>query len=313
MAAMDEALLKRVLPHSVEAEQSVIGSMIMDREAIVVASEILHGEDFYGKQYGIVFEAMVELNDEGKPVDLVTLQNRLKEKDVPPEVSSLEFVRNLITAVPTSANIKYYANIVLPYSDIVLRFLDTVTKMGLSPKIIAPDHGFIWRKDPSKIINLYAKWAAQAPKNKAVVVYDTMWGSTQKMAEYIADGLREGGTEVKLMSMHSCHRSDVVTELLDSSGLIIGSPVLNSEIFPAMADVLCYLKGLKKKNLVGGAFGSYGWNPAPVNSLAEMLKAMKVEQVAPVVSSKFVPNAEVLQQCRQLGLTVSQKIAEKLK
>ena len=112
MAAMDEALLKRVLPHSIEAEQSVIGSMIMDREAIVIAAGILHSEDFYGKQYGIVFEAMVELNDEGKPVDLITLQDRLKEKDVPPEVSSLEFVRDLITAVPTSANIKYYANIV---------------------------------------------------------------------------------------------------------------------------------------------------------------------------------------------------------
>lgn len=112
MAAMEEALLKRVLPHSIEAEQSVIGSMIMDREAIVVAAGILHSEDFYGKQYGIVFEAMVELNDEGKPVDLITLQDRLKEKDVPPEVSSLEFVRDLITAVPTSANIKYYANIV---------------------------------------------------------------------------------------------------------------------------------------------------------------------------------------------------------
>lgn len=112
MAAMDEALLKRILPHSIEAEQSVIGSMIMDREAIVVASEILHAEDFYGKQYGIVFEAMVELNDEGKPVDLVTLQDRLREKDVPPEVSSLEFVRDLITAVPTSANIRHYANIV---------------------------------------------------------------------------------------------------------------------------------------------------------------------------------------------------------
>ncbi len=111
-ATMEEALLKRVLPHSVEAEQSVIGSMIMDREAIVVASGILRGEDFYGKQYGIVFEAMVELNDEGKPVDLITLQDRLKEKDVPPEVSSLEFVRDLITAVPTSANIRYYANIV---------------------------------------------------------------------------------------------------------------------------------------------------------------------------------------------------------
>lgn len=112
MAAMEEAVLKRILPHSVEAEQSVIGSMIMDREAITVASEVITGEDFYNKQYGILFETMIELNDQGCPVDLVTLQNRLKEKDVPPEVSSLEFVRDLITAVPTSANIKYYANIV---------------------------------------------------------------------------------------------------------------------------------------------------------------------------------------------------------
>lgn len=112
MAAMEEALLKRVLPHSIEAEQSVIGAMIMDREAIVVASEIITGEDFYSKQCGTLFESMVELNDEGKPVDLVTLQDRLREKDVPPEVSSLEYIRDLITAVPTSANIKYYANIV---------------------------------------------------------------------------------------------------------------------------------------------------------------------------------------------------------
>ena len=112
MAAADEAILKRVLPHSLEAEQSVIGSMIMDREAIVVASEIIAGEDFYNRQYGTLFEAMVELNDSGRPVDLVTLQDRLREKDVPPEVSSPEFIRDLVTAVPTSANIKYYANIV---------------------------------------------------------------------------------------------------------------------------------------------------------------------------------------------------------
>lgn len=112
MPAIDENVIKRILPHSVEAEQSVIGSMIMDREAIVVASELIAGEDFYNRQYGVLFEAMVELNNEGSPVDLVTLQNRLKEKDVPPEVSSLEFVRDLITAVPTSANVKYYADIV---------------------------------------------------------------------------------------------------------------------------------------------------------------------------------------------------------
>ena len=121
MASMDEAILKRVLPHSMEAEQSVIGSMIMDREAIVVASEMICGEDFYNKSYGVLFDSMVELTDQGQPVDLVTLQNRLKEKDVPPEISSLEFIRDLITAVPTSANIKYYANIVAEKS--VLRRL----------------------------------------------------------------------------------------------------------------------------------------------------------------------------------------------
>ena len=109
---MDDALIKRVLPHSLEAEQSVIGSMLMDREAIITASEIVMANDFYQHQYGVMYESMVELFNEGKPVDLVTLQNRLKEKDVPPEVSSLEFVRDIITTVPTSANVKYYATIV---------------------------------------------------------------------------------------------------------------------------------------------------------------------------------------------------------
>ena len=109
---MEEALIKRILPHSIEAEQSVIGSMILDRDAILVASEILTSDDFYQKQYGIIFDAMVELCNEGQPVDLITLQNRLKEKELPPDISSMEYVRDLIAAVPTSANVKYYANIV---------------------------------------------------------------------------------------------------------------------------------------------------------------------------------------------------------
>ena len=107
---MEEALIKRILPHSIEAEQSVIGSMILDRDAILVASEILTSDDFYQKQYGIIFDAMVELCNEGKPVDLITLQNRLREKNVPPEISSLEFVRDMITKVPTSVNVGTYAN-----------------------------------------------------------------------------------------------------------------------------------------------------------------------------------------------------------
>ncbi|KSV58112.1 replicative DNA helicase [Acetivibrio ethanolgignens] len=109
---MDEALIKKILPHSDEAERSVIGSMIMDRDAIMTASEILIEEDFYQKQYGVLFGTMTELYNEGRPVDLVTLQDRLKEKELPPELCSVEFIRDLVAAVPTSANAKYYANIV---------------------------------------------------------------------------------------------------------------------------------------------------------------------------------------------------------
>ena len=123
---MEEALIKRVLPHSVEAEQSVIGSMIMSRDAIMAASEIITSEDFYQHQYGILFDAMLELYNEGKPVDLVTLQERLREKDVPPEISSLEFARDLLNAVPTSANVRHYAAIVQDKS--MLRRMIKVTE-----------------------------------------------------------------------------------------------------------------------------------------------------------------------------------------
>lgn len=109
---MEETLIKRVMPHSVEAEQSVVGAMLMDKDAILAASEIICGDDFYQNAYGVIFDSMVELFNEGKPVDLITLQERLKEKEVPPEISSLEFVRDLVAAVPTSANVRYYAQIV---------------------------------------------------------------------------------------------------------------------------------------------------------------------------------------------------------
>ena len=123
---MEEALIKRVLPHSVEAEQSVIGAMLMDQEAIIKASEIISGDDFYQHQYGIVFDAIVELYNDGKPVDLITLQNLLREKDVPPEISSLEFVKDLLTSALTSTNADAYAQIV--HEKAVLRKLIKVNE-----------------------------------------------------------------------------------------------------------------------------------------------------------------------------------------
>ena len=109
---MEESVIKRVQPHSIEAEQAVLGAMLMDQEAVVKAAEILNPQDFYARQYGVLFEAMVELNNEGKPVDLITLQNRLKEKDVPPEISSLEFIKDIIGSVETSVNAEQHAKII---------------------------------------------------------------------------------------------------------------------------------------------------------------------------------------------------------
>lgn len=123
---MDEALIKKVPPHSIEAERSVIGSMLLDKDAITTASEIIDSSDFYQHQYEVLFDAMVELFNEGKPVDLITLQNKLQEKELPPELSSIDFIRDLVTTVPTSANVKYYANIVKEKA--VLRRLIKVTE-----------------------------------------------------------------------------------------------------------------------------------------------------------------------------------------
>ena len=139
-----------------------------------------------------------------------------------------------------------------------------------------------------------------------------MWGSSEKMARQIADGLSSGGTRVRILSMHHNDRSEVALALLDSAALIVGTPVLNSQIFPAMADVLCYLKGLKKKNLLGAAFGSYGWNGAPIDGLTKTLEEMGVQIVCPAVKSMFVPDEQTSEKCREMGVQISRAIKEKI-
>lgn len=208
---------------------------------------------------------------------------------------------------------KYYANIILPYSKVVTAFLKHVTDMKISPKIICPDHGPIWRSNPGKIIGMYADFAAQKNKNKVLVIYDTMWGSTGKMASAVTDGLVKAGIEVKQMSLHAEHRSDVATELIDAAGLILGTPVLNQEIFPSLADLTTYVRGLKKENLLGAVFGSYGWSDGAINNLETILKDMKAEIVAPAVKSHFVPTEAKLKECFDMGFAVGQKILEKNK
>jgi flavorubredoxin len=205
----------------------------------------------------------------------------------------------------------YYANIVLPYSPIVLKVLDKVAASGLKIKIIAPDHGPIWRKDLGRIIELYKQWASQKPTAKAVVVYATMWHSTEKMARAISEALAQAGIKVKLLSMNETHRSEVVYEVLDAGALIVGSPTLNNNILPQMADVMTYLKGLKPANLIGAAFGSYGWSGESVKDLEGLLKEMKIEIAADAVSVKNVPDSGVLEKCSELGKTIAAELIRK--
>ncbi|MGA2526166.1 MAG: FprA family A-type flavoprotein [Smithellaceae bacterium] len=206
----------------------------------------------------------------------------------------------------------YYANIVLPYSPIVLKVLDKVAASGWKIKVIAPDHGPVWRKNIGRIIELYKKWASQKSAAKTVVVYATMWHSTEKMASAISESLAQAGVKVKLLSMNETHRSEVVYEVLDAGALIVGSSTLNNNILPQMADVMTYLKGLKPANLIGAAFGSYGWSGESVKDLETILKEMKVEIAAPSISAKNVPDSDALEKCHELGKTVAAQLLKKV-
>jgi flavorubredoxin len=203
---------------------------------------------------------------------------------------------------------KYFANILLLYSPLILKLVDKVTEMKLELSMICPDHGIIWRKDPGKIINAYVEWSKQEPKRKALVIYDSMWHSTEKMAESIVESLGEAGVDAKPMNLRKWHRSDVITEVLDAGAIIIGSPTLNNGLFPTVSDFLTYMKGLKPKNKIGAAFGSYGWSGEAVKLINRELEEMKFEVVDPGVKVQYVPDEKGLESCHKLA----GKIAENL-
>lgn len=207
---------------------------------------------------------------------------------------------------------KYYANILLPYAPQALKLLNAFPSLHWDIDIIAPDHGPLWRgKLLQKPLELYRKWASQKPSRKALVAFDTMWHSTEKMALEIADGIRSAGADVRVMPLSAYTRSDIAAVLLDSGALVIGSPTINNDLYPRTADVLTYLRGLRPKNKIGAAFGSYGWSGESVDRINEYLNAMKVELVSPGLKVKYVPGPEDLAECTRLGRAVGEKLLER--
>ena len=200
---------------------------------------------------------------------------------------------------------KYYANILLLYSAKTLKLLEKIGQMGLALNMICPDHGVIWRKDISKIVDAYRRWSRQEVRNKALVIYDTMWHSTQQMAESIVAGLADSGVYALPLDLRRTDRSDIMTEVLDARALVIGSPTLNNQVFPTVSDFLTYMKGLKPKNRIGAAFGSYGWSGEAVRQITEELQSMKFDVVEPGLRIQYVPNTEGLAACEDFGRKIA--------
>jgi flavorubredoxin len=205
---------------------------------------------------------------------------------------------------------KYFANILMLYVERIKRLLNSIEELGLELNIICPDHGIIWRKNPGKIVEAYARWCDLKPKKKAVVLYETMWDSTKTMAEKIAEGIAEKGVDVRPMHLRAWHRSDIITEVMDARAVIIGSPTLNNTLFPTIMDFLTYMKGLKTKNKIGAAFGSYGWSGESVKLINKELEEMNIELIDPGLKIKYVPNQEGMDACFDLGKKIGTVILD---
>lgn len=206
----------------------------------------------------------------------------------------------------------YFSNIILPYSANVLKAFETIEQLGWQINMIAPDHGLIFRSHADKAMKAYHDFASQKAGEKAVVVYDTMWESTAKMAHAIADGLIGEGIRVKIFHMKACHHSDVMAEILDAAAVIMGSPTYNRGVLPLMADMLRHMEGLRPQGKIGASFGSYGWGGCEsVGRIIEAFKEMKIE-IIDSFKVRNVPTAEDLETCRNLGKKVAGAIQERL-
>jgi flavorubredoxin len=203
---------------------------------------------------------------------------------------------------------KYYANILCLYSPLIRKLLKTVSEMNLDIKMIAPDHGVIWRSNIETIIKAYDRWSQNLSSKKALIIYDTMWHSTEEMAKAIAVGLEETGVSTSMVNLKVHHRSDVMTQVLEAKAVVLGSSTLNNGLLPRMAGFLMYMRGLKPTNKFGASFGSYGWSGEAVNLMNSALLEMKIDVIEEGLRLKYVPDASNLEECREMGKRIGQAV-----
>lgn len=203
---------------------------------------------------------------------------------------------------------KYFANILWPLAPLIIKKIDEVVKMGIAIEMIGPSHGLIWRKNPGRIIQAYLDWSRGKAEKKVLVIYDTMWGSTEILAKAILKGIIEEGVEAKLLHLRSNHRSDIITGMLEAKGILLGSPTLNNGMFPTMGDFLTYMKGLRPKGKIFGFFGSYGWGGGAIKEMRNFLETEKFEIWEKELSVPFIPRSEEIKEAIEFGKEFAKRI-----
>jgi len=196
---------------------------------------------------------------------------------------------------------KYYANILWPFAKIIAKKLEEIAGLNLNIDMIAPSHGIIWRKDPNKIVNAYSNWTKNIVNKRVVIFYETMWGSTEKMAREIARSIEEEGVVASIFDINQADRTELVKELFESKGYIIGSSTHDNDMLSNLAGFLEFLKGLKPQDRVAGAFGSFGWAGGAIKEIEQLLKESGFNLVVPGLGLQYVPDQDGLKQCYDFG------------
>lgn len=204
----------------------------------------------------------------------------------------------------------YYANILMPFGQLIKSKIAEIQKLGIEIDMIAPDHGVIWRRHPAKIIQMYLDMANGRADLRVVIVYDTMWRSTERMAGQISYGIRSAGVDCEVLKLRVTPLSTAVKRFWESRAILIGTPTLNNIMFPTVAEFLTYLKGLRPKNRIAGAFGSFGWGGGAVKEVYEELKKMGLEVVEPGVECLYRPGPEDEKKCLEFGRRFAEKVIE---
>jgi flavorubredoxin len=204
--------------------------------------------------------------------------------------------------------IKYYANILTPFSKLVRAKIDELKGLNVPVNMIAPSHGVIWRDNPMQIVEKYYEWANDYQEGIVTILYNTMWGATKKMANAMAEGIESKGIPTKVYNLGKTDRNDVLTEVFKSKGILVASSTINNGILSDTAAILEMIKGLKFKNKVAAAFGSYGWSGENIKILEDSLKEAGLEVIQDGLKVKYNPTEEELTQCKEFGRQFGEKV-----